>query len=73
MQQGGDDLRRSLQNSGLHLLRLDIETRGDQRGSANGGTQTSQSDRTAGENDTAAAGTTELPSPRPSCCQTAHS
>jgi flagellar hook-length control protein FliK len=54
MQQGGDDLRRSLQNSGLHLLRLDIETRGDQRGSANGGTQTSQSDRTAGENDTAA-------------------
>ena len=36
MQQGGDDLRRSLQNSGLHLLRLDIETRGDQRGSANG-------------------------------------
>ncbi len=54
MQQGGDDLRRSLQNSGLHLLRLDIETRGDQRGSANGGAQTSQSDRTAGENDTAA-------------------
>ena len=72
MQQGGDDLRRSLQNSGLHLLRLDIETRGDQRGSADGGAQTSQSDRTAGENDTAAA-TTELPSPRPSCCQTAHS
>ena len=54
MQQGGDDLRRSLQNSGLHLLRLDIETRGDQRGSANGGTQTSQSDRTAGDNDAAA-------------------
>jgi flagellar hook-length control protein FliK len=54
MQQGGDDLRRSLQNSGLHLLRLDIETRGDQRGSANGGTQTSQSERTAGENETAA-------------------
>jgi flagellar hook-length control protein FliK len=54
MQQGGDDLRRSLQNSGLHLLRLDIETRGDQRGSADGGTQTSQSDRTAGDSDTAA-------------------
>jgi flagellar hook-length control protein FliK len=54
MQQGGDDLRRSLQNSGLHLLRLDIETRGDQRGSADGGTQTSQSDRTAGDNDAAA-------------------
>jgi flagellar hook-length control protein FliK len=54
MQQGGDDLRRSLQDSGLHLLRLDIETRGDQRGSADGGAQTSQSDRTAGENDTAA-------------------
>ena len=54
MQQGGDDLRRSLQNSGLHLLRLDIETRGDQRGSANGGAQTPQSDRTAGENDTTA-------------------
>jgi flagellar hook-length control protein FliK len=54
MQQGGDDLRRSLQNSGLHLLRLDVETRGDQRGSANGGAPTSQSDRTAGPNDTAA-------------------
>ena len=54
MQQGGDDLRRSLQNSGLHLLRLDIETRGDQRGSADGGAQTSQSDRTAGDNDAAA-------------------
>jgi flagellar hook-length control protein FliK len=54
MQQGGDDLRRSLQNSGLHLLRLDIETRGEQRGSANGGAHTSQSDRTAGDNDAAA-------------------
>ena len=54
MQQGGDDLRRSLQDSGLHLLRLDIETRGDQRGSANCGAQTSQSDRTAGDNDAAA-------------------
>lgn len=56
MQQGGDDLRRSLQNSGLHLLRLDIETRGDQRGSANGSAHTSQSDRTGGDNDTASAG-----------------
>jgi flagellar hook-length control protein FliK len=56
MQQGGDDLRRSLQSSGLHLLRLDIETRGDQRGSANGSAHTSQSDRTAGDNDSASAG-----------------
>jgi flagellar hook-length control protein FliK len=56
MQQGGDDLRRSLQNSGLHLLRLDIETRGDQRGSAGGSAHTSQSDRTARDNDTATPG-----------------
>ncbi|MGZ4238016.1 MAG: flagellar hook-length control protein FliK [Solirubrobacteraceae bacterium] len=56
MQQGGDDLRRSLQNSGLHLLRLDIETRADQRGSAGSGAHSSQSDRTAGDNETASAG-----------------
>jgi hypothetical protein len=56
MQQGGDDLRRSLQNSGLHLLRLDIETRGDQRGSANSSSHTSESNRSAGDNDTAGAG-----------------
>jgi flagellar hook-length control protein FliK len=53
MQQGGDDLRRSLQNSGLHLLRLDIETRGDQRGSAGNSGHTSESGRTAGDNDAA--------------------
>jgi flagellar hook-length control protein FliK len=56
MQQGGDDLRRSLQNSGLHLLRLDIETRGDQRGSANAGGHTSQSQRTGGDQESASAG-----------------
>jgi flagellar hook-length control protein FliK len=56
MQQGGDDLRRSLQNSGLHLLRLDIETRGDQRGSANSSADTSESNRSAGGNDTDGAG-----------------
>src|SRR5262249_37087729 len=56
MQQGGDDLRRSLQNSGLHLLRLDIETRGDHRGSANGSGHTSQSSRTAGDHESASAG-----------------
>ena len=53
MQQGGDDLRRSLQNSGLHLLRLDIETRGDQRGSAGNSAHTSESGRTAGNTDAA--------------------
>jgi flagellar hook-length control protein FliK len=53
MQQGGDDLRRSLQNSGLHLLRLDIETRGDQRGSAGNSGHTSESGRAAGDNDAA--------------------
>jgi flagellar hook-length control protein FliK len=55
MQQGGDDLRRSLQNSGLHLLRLDIETRGDQRGSANAGQNAPSSDR-RGEGQESAAG-----------------
>jgi flagellar hook-length control protein FliK len=56
MQQGSDDLRRSLQNSGLHLLRLDIETRGDQRGSAGNSGETSQSGRTAGNTDPADTG-----------------
>jgi flagellar hook-length control protein FliK len=29
LQQGGADLRRSLQSAGLNLVRLDVETRGD--------------------------------------------
>jgi flagellar hook-length control protein FliK len=56
MQQSGDDLRRSLQNSGLHLLRLDIETRGDQRGSAGNSGDTSPSGQSTGDNDAASTG-----------------
>jgi flagellar hook-length control protein FliK len=56
MQQGGDDLRRSLQSSGMTLLRLDIETRGDQRGSAgeNGRTAGSGSGQPGADDEPAA-------------------
>jgi flagellar hook-length control protein FliK len=46
LSQGGDDLKRQLQQNGTHLLRLDIESSGQQRSGRDG-----QADSTSGSND----------------------